>query len=122
MKHHIRNTENVTVHIEPYSPTPKVFRGSSIEDAEMRKIIQQATKGYLAVVRVDRIMTYESEDKRYINIDCLFARTASVDLVHDIVSDIEKKIRRKFENAIVTIHSEPEKIDRTTTPRKIKED
>jgi divalent metal cation (Fe/Co/Zn/Cd) transporter len=54
-------------------------------------------------------MTYESEDKRYINIDCLFARTASVDLVHDIVSDIEKEIRKKFEDTIVTIHSEPEK-------------
>lgn len=108
VKHHIRNTENVTVHIEPYSPTPKTFRGQSIDDEEMRKIIRQITEGYAAIVKVNRIMTYESEDKRYINIDCLFARTASVDLVHDIVSDIEKEIRKKFEDTIVTIHSEPE--------------
>jgi cation diffusion facilitator family transporter len=109
VKHHIRNTENVTVHIEPYSPTPKTFRGQLIDDEEMRKIIRQITEGYAAIVKVNRIMTYESEDKRYINIDCLFARTASVDLVHDIVSDIEKEIRKKFEDTIVTIHSEPEK-------------
>jgi divalent metal cation (Fe/Co/Zn/Cd) transporter len=109
VKHHIQNTENVTVHIEPYSPTPKTFRGQLIDDEEMRKIIRQITEGYAAIVKVNRIMTYESEDKRYINIDCLFARTASVDLVHDIVSDIEKEIRKKFEDTIVTIHSEPEK-------------
>jgi len=108
VKHHIRNTENVTVHIEPYSPTPKTFRGQLIDDEEMHKIIRQITEGYAAIVKVNRIMTYESEDKRYINIDCLFARTASVDLVHDIVSDIEKEIRKKFEDTMVTIHSEPE--------------
>jgi len=122
VKHHIRNTENVTVHIEPYSPTPKTFRGSLIDDAEMRKIIKQATEGYATIVKVNRIMTYESEDKRYINIDCLFARTASVDLVHNVVSDIEKEIRKKFEDTIVTIHSEPETVERAVTRRKTKED
>jgi cation diffusion facilitator family transporter len=108
VKHHIRNTENVTVHIEPYSPTPRMFGGQLMADEEMRKIIRQITEGYATIVKVNRIMTYQSEDKRYINIDCLFARTASVDLVHDIVSDIEKEIRKKFEDTVVTIHSEPE--------------
>jgi len=108
VKHHIRNTENVTVHIEPYSTTLKTFRGPLIDDEEMRKIIRQVTEGYATIVKVNRIMTYESEDKRYINIDCLFTRTASVDLVHDIVSDIEREIRKKFEDTVVTIHSEPQ--------------
>jgi len=122
VKHHIRNTENVTVHIEPYSPTPKTFRVSLIADEEMRKIIKQISEGYAAIVKVDRIMTYESEDKRYINIDCLFARTASVDLVHDIVSDIEKEIRKKFEDAIVTIHSEPETAEEAVNHHRTEED
>ena len=107
VKHHIRNTENVTVHIEPYAPTPKTLRGTLIDDAQIHKIIRQVTEGYTTIVKVSRIMTYESEDKHYINIDCLFAKTASVDLVHDIVSDIEKEIRKRFEDTIVTIHSEP---------------
>jgi len=121
VKHHIRNTENVTVHIEPYLPTPKMFRGRLIDDEEMRKVIRQVTEGYSTIVKVSRIMTYESEDKRYINIDCLFARTASVDLVHDVVSDIEKEIRKRFEDTVVTIHSEPETEERVANRRKTKE-
>ena len=122
VKHHIRNTENVTVHIEPYSFAPKTSKGQLIDDEEMHKIIKQVTEGYATIIKVNRIMTYESEDKRYINIDCIFARTASVDLVHDIVSDIEKEIRKKFEDTIVTIHSEPETVNRVATHRKTKED
>jgi len=122
VKQHIRNTENVTVHIEPYSPTPRTLREQLINDEEMHKIIKQVTEGYATVVKVNRIMTYESEDKRYINIDCLFARTASVDLVHDVVSEIEKEIRKKFEDSIVTIHSEPETVKEEATHRKTKKD
>jgi len=122
VKHHIRNTENVTVHIEPYSPTPKTFRGQLIDDEEIRKTIKQVTEGYATIVKVSRIMTYESEDKRYINIDCLFTRTASVDLVHDVVSEIEREIRKKFEDTVVTIHSEPETVGKAVASRKTKED
>jgi cation diffusion facilitator family transporter len=122
VKHHIRNTEHVTVHIEPYSPAPKMLRGTLIDDEEMRKVIKQVTKGYSTIVKVSRIMTYESEDRRYINIDCLFAKTASVDLVHDIVSDIEREIRKRVEDTTVTIHSEPETVKRAVTRRKTKED
>jgi len=122
VKHHIRNTENVTVHIEPYMPTPKTFVGQLIADAEMHKIIKQVTEGYSTIVKVNRIMTYESEGKRYINIDCLFARTASVDLVHSVVSDIEREIRKKFEDTVVTIHSEPETLERAVSRREIRED
>jgi cation diffusion facilitator family transporter len=122
VKHHIRNTENVSVHIEPYPPTPKTLRGTLIDDAEIHRIIKQTTKGYATIVRVSRIMTYDSEDKRYINIDCLFAKTASVDLVHDIVSDIEKEIRKRFEDTVVTIHSEPETVRGAANRHNNKED
>jgi cation diffusion facilitator family transporter len=119
VKHNIRNTENVTVHIEPYSPTPQTFRGLLVDDKGLLKIIKQVTESYATIVKVNRIMTYESEDKRYINIDCLFTRTSSVDSVHNIVSEIEKEIRKKFEDTIVTIHSEPEKVEKATTrPKK----
>jgi cation diffusion facilitator family transporter len=120
VKHSIKNTENVTVHIEPYSPASKAYKETLVDDEEIREAIKQVTEGYAAIVKVSRIMTYESEDKRYINIDCLFAGKASVDLVHDIVSDIEKEVRKRFEDSIVTIHSEPETMKKESAHRKAK--
>jgi divalent metal cation (Fe/Co/Zn/Cd) transporter len=120
VKHDLKNTENVTVHIEPYSSVSKTFRGHLIDDKEIRKIIKQVSERFAAIVKVNRIMTYESEDKRYINIDCLFTPNVSVDVVHDVVSNIEREIRRKFEDTIVTIHSEPDKIDNDKNNSKIK--
>lgn len=113
VKRHIKDAEDVTVHIEPYLVTQKMLNGQRISDAEIHKIIKQVTKDHATEIKVDRIMTYEGEDKRYININCLFARTASVDLVHDMVSEIETKIGKKFADVIVTVHSEPKKPNET---------
>jgi len=106
----ISNVENITVHIEPF--TTEARRGCVIDEAEIREIIKCAVKDYLKIFKLNRIVTYADEKQRYINIDCSFSRTASVDLVHDIVSDVEKVIKEKFEETIVTIHPEPKKSKR----------
>jgi len=103
----ISDVENITVHIEPF--TTEARRGCVIDEAEIREIIKGAVKDYTRIFKLNRIVTYANEKQRYINIDCSFSRTASVDLVHDIVSDVEKVIKEKFEETIVTIHPEPKK-------------
>jgi cation diffusion facilitator family transporter len=101
----IGNIENVTVHIEPYAPTTR--RGFAAEDADMQRIIRQIAASNPSIKRVRRVVTYVSEGRRYINVDCLFDKGMSVEKMHDTISHVEADIKSKFRGAIVTTHAEP---------------
>jgi len=99
----VREVENVTVHIEPYSARKR--RGSMVNEGEISRIIHEAT-GSSGVFRIKRIVTYVADNKRYINIDCRFTKQTSVEDAHKIASDIEEKVRTRFAETIVTVHTE----------------
>jgi len=105
LKQQIGDIENVTVHIEPY--LPKVRREFIIEDAETRRMIRRIVEAHPNIRRVNRVVTYVSEKRRYINIDCSFDKGASVEAMHDTVSHVEREIKKRFREAVVTIHTEP---------------
>jgi divalent metal cation (Fe/Co/Zn/Cd) transporter len=101
----ISRIENVTVHIEPYAPVTR--RGFGAEDADMRRIIRQIAESNPSIKRVKRVVTYVSDGRRYINVDCLFDKGTSVESMHDTISHVEADIKSKFRGAIVTTHAEP---------------
>ncbi len=101
----IGSIENVTVHLEPYAPTTR--RGFGAEDADMRRIIKQIAESNPSIKRVRRVVTYVSDGRRFINIDCLFDKGISVEKMHDTISHVEADIKSKFKGAIVTTHAEP---------------
>jgi len=101
----INDIENVTVHIEPFAP--KVHREFLVEDAEVQRMIRQIVVTHSDIRSVSRVVTYLSEKRRHINIDCSFDKGVSVEAMHDTVSHIESEIKKKFKEAIVTIHAEP---------------
>jgi len=101
----IEGIENVTVHIEPH--LPKVHREFVVEDAQVQRMIRHIVQAHPNIRRVNRIVTYVSEKRLYINIDCSFDKSVSVDAMHDDVSDVEREIKKKFREAVVTIHAEP---------------
>jgi len=105
LQQQIQGIENVTVHIEPYSP--KVRREFAVEDAQVQRMIRQIVEAHPDIRRVNRIVTYVSEKRRYINIDCSFDKSVSVDTMHDTVSHVEGEIKKQFKEAVVTIHAEP---------------
>jgi divalent metal cation (Fe/Co/Zn/Cd) transporter len=55
-----------------------------------------------------RTVTYAADGKRYINIDCCFTKQEPLTEAHEIASQIEKEIAEYFEDAVVTVHIEPE--------------
>jgi cation diffusion facilitator family transporter len=99
------NVENVTVHIEPYAL--KVRREFAIDDSEVQRIIRQTVAAHPDIQSLKRIVTYVSEKRRYVNIDCTFDKSVSVEAMHDTVSHIEEEIKSRFKEAVVTIHAEP---------------
>jgi cation diffusion facilitator family transporter len=105
LKQQIENIENVTVHIEPN--LPMVSQEFAAEEAQIQRIIKQIVEAHLDIRRVNRIVTYMSEKQRYINVDCSFDKDISVDAMHETVSRVEGEIKKKFREAVVTIHSEP---------------
>jgi divalent metal cation (Fe/Co/Zn/Cd) transporter len=98
--------ENVTVHIEPFST--KLHKGSVVDEEEIKQIIRETAENYQQVLQVRRILTYVAEKRRYINIDACFTKQISIENAHEIVSQIETKVRERFAETTVTVHMEPE--------------
>jgi len=101
----ISSIEDITVHIEPYAPA--IRRGFAAEDANMQRTIRQIAESNPGIMRVKRVVTYESGGRHYINVDCVFDKDMSVESMHDTISHVEADIKNKFRGAIITTHAEP---------------
>ncbi|HVP26122.1 MAG TPA: cation diffusion facilitator family transporter [Candidatus Bathyarchaeia archaeon] len=100
----IHDVENVTVHVEPFSE--ELHKGSAADENEVNEIIHKATENYQNVLKIQRIVTYVSDKKRYINIDYRFTKQTSVEEAHKIASQIEENIEEHYAETIVTVHME----------------
>lgn len=96
--------EHVTIHLEPFVSTGlKEISSDPKESGKVNKILME----YQEIKKISKILSFDLEDIKKIEIDCSFDRDLSIEKVHDIISDIEKKIRDEIKNAIVVIHPEP---------------
>ena len=105
LKREIIDVENVTVHIEPH--VPRIQRESLPDDTQLWRMITQIVVAHPNIKSVRRMITYVSEKRRYVNIDCSFDKSVSVEAMHDTVSHVETEIKNQFKEAVVTIHAEP---------------
>jgi len=105
LRREVTDVENVTVHLEPFEP--RLRREFKIEDAEVLRMIRQIVAAHPDIRSIKRAVTYVSEKRRYINIDCAFDKDVSVEAMHNTVSHVENEIKRRFKEAVVTIHAEP---------------
>jgi cation diffusion facilitator family transporter len=102
----IREVENVTVHIEPYS-APKLI-GPIVEEDEIRRLINEIAQSWQKILKIRGIVTYVAGEKRYININCYFVQRISLQEAHEIASEIEERVRANVAEALVTVHTESE--------------
>jgi cation diffusion facilitator family transporter len=100
----IAGVENVTVHVEP--STLRERRGLLVDEDEISRVVHEVTRSGHEACRIKGIVTYVAGDKRYINIDCSFTRQTSVEDAHRIASEIEEKVKTRFAETIVTVHTE----------------
>ncbi len=98
------DTEHVTIHLEPYVTVPGNLKmiGKKTED-EIRELIKE----YSEIKQIGRIVSFNFKNIVKIDIDCSFDKNLSIEKVHDLTSEIERKIHENFKNAIITIHPEP---------------
>jgi cation diffusion facilitator family transporter len=100
----VPNINHITIHLEPYVAIPKSL---PVEDLSIEEQITKTIKEYPAVKKIGRVITFQLQDIFKIDIDCSFDGNLSVERVHDIVSEIEFKIKNQIKNAVITIHPEP---------------
>jgi divalent metal cation (Fe/Co/Zn/Cd) transporter len=70
-------------------------------------MIARATDGFAQNFRVDKVLTYVAGGKRYINMDCCFTKQITIAEAHDLASKVEKEVKERFADAVVTVHIEP---------------
>jgi divalent metal cation (Fe/Co/Zn/Cd) transporter len=102
----IKDVENVTVHVEPF--TAKSRKGLEVSESEINETVRKAAETFEQAFKVRKIETYVANKKRYINIDGYFTRQTSIEDAHTIASQIENKATENFQDTIVTVHMEPE--------------
>ena len=94
----IPETEHVTIHLEPFVAIPKNLK---IESKKTGEQINKLLNEYKEIKKIGRIVTLNFKDVLKIDIDISFEKNLSIEEVHDLTSQIERKIRNKFKNSIV---------------------
>ncbi|MEM2140278.1 cation diffusion facilitator family transporter [Nitrososphaera sp.] len=100
---------DVTVHLEPLMPG--LAGVQPLADIEMQDSIAQIVLASPEIKKVGRVATFRTDDDVLkIDVDCTFSQEgpATIEQVHERVTDIEKQIRKKYPGSIVTIHAEPD--------------
>ncbi len=105
VRQEIKPLENITVHVEPagVAVPPEQFN-----EAKVQKVVYDAAKTIGGNLQIKRVLTYASEGKRYINIDCCFTKYVQIKEAHHLASELEKETKEHFANTVVTVHIEPQ--------------
>ena len=104
IKKSIENVNHITIHLEPYVSIPKSV---PVEDLTIEERVAGIIREYPSVKKIGRVITFQMHDIFKVDIDCSFDGKLTIEQVHDIVSEIENKVKDQVKNAIVTIHPEP---------------
>jgi cation diffusion facilitator family transporter len=99
----IKHLEHVTVHVEPSGE----IRAVEIGEDELKKIISKVTDCVSQDLRLDKVLTYVAGGKRYIDLDCCFTKQITIAKAHALASRVEKEIKERFAESVVTVHIEP---------------
>lgn len=95
---------HVTIHLEPFVTIPeKLQEGGKTTEERITSMLEE----YSEIKKIGRVILLQYKNIQKIDIDCSFDSNLSIEKVHDLTSQIERKIRSRFKNAIITIHPEP---------------
>lgn len=110
LRREVNSTAKITIHLEPFDHL-KIGRKSPRVEEKLEETMKELIGKHPEVLKVKSVATHVGGEYRYINIDLTFSRRYSVEEAHHTASDIERELRKRFDKAIVTIHSEPEPND-----------
>jgi divalent metal cation (Fe/Co/Zn/Cd) transporter len=104
IKKSVADVNHITIHLEPYVSIPESI---PVEDITIEEKVANIIKEYPKVKKIGRVITLHLQNIFKVDIDCSFEKDLTIEEVHDIVTDMESKIKNQIKNAIITIHPEP---------------
>ncbi len=93
------------IHLEPFEGEAMV--GRVVDSEEISEAVAKTINAHREVKELGEIRLYKVGDNLHIDISCSFGKEASVNLAHEIATEIEEKLKGRFQGAKVTIHQEP---------------
>jgi divalent metal cation (Fe/Co/Zn/Cd) transporter len=90
--------------LEPHISIPENLK---VEGKKTEERIKSILNEYEEIKKIGRIVILNFKDMLKIDIDVSFDKTLSIERVHDLTSQIERKIHTHLKNSIITIHPEP---------------
>src|SRR3972149_5449729 len=91
---------HVTIHLEPFVAIPEKLK---MDGKITKEMIGRLLDEFTEIKKIGRVVTLKYQDVLKIDFDCSFDRHLSIEKVHDLTSQIERKIRSRFKNAIIPI-------------------
>jgi cation diffusion facilitator family transporter len=104
IQNNLPEIHHVTIHLEPFVTIPEKLK---VVEKTTEEKIGSLLEDYSEIKKVGRVIILQYKNIQKIDIDCSFDGNLSIEKVHDLTSQIERKIRSQFRNAIITIHPEP---------------
>jgi cation diffusion facilitator family transporter len=108
IRHEVPNVEKVTIHMEEYNPGEMKTAEGDVQEARLRKEIGLALKAERKILRYSDLTLLKLGKRYNLTVNCQFEKKKTLDEIHQIISDVERKLHGKFKNLRrVTIHAEP---------------
>jgi len=104
----IRDVEKVTIHMEEYDPGEVETGEGDIQEARLRREIALSLSAERRILRYSDLTLLKVGTRYNLAVNCHFEKTKTLDDIHQVISDVERKLHDKFKNLRrITIHAEP---------------
>ena len=104
----VPGVEKVTIHMEEYHPEMSKVGEETGREADLRERVGECIAKEKRVVRFSDLDLLKIGDRYNLSVTCRFDRGLTLGEIHEIVSDVEKKLYDGIkELRRVTIHAEP---------------
>jgi cation diffusion facilitator family transporter len=104
----VPGVEKVTIHMEEYHPEMSEVGEETGREAGLRERVSECIRTEVRVLRFNDVDLLKIGDRYNLSVTCRFDRGRTLGEVHEIVSQVEKRLYDRIkELRRVTIHAEP---------------
>jgi divalent metal cation (Fe/Co/Zn/Cd) transporter len=108
IRHKVRDVEKVTIHIEEFDPGEVETEKNGVQEARLRKEIDLFLNAERKILRHSELGLLKVGTRYNLTVNCQFEKTRTLDEIHQVINDLERKLHEKFRNVRrITIHAEP---------------
>jgi cation diffusion facilitator family transporter len=104
----VPDVEKVTIHMEEYDPGEVETEKDDVRGSRLRKEISLYLDAERKILRYSDLALLKVGRLYNLTVNCQFEKTRTLGEIHQIIGELERKLREKFKNLRrIRIHAEP---------------